>query len=361
MSKHHIRRAFTLIELLVVIAIIAVLIALLLPAVQAAREAARRIQCVNNLKQMGLALHNYHSAQNAIVPGRIWAQGTAVPGNGQCSGFFFSNCQDTAWFLLILPYYEGTTIANAFNYSIGWSDPTAGPGPITLGLYANSTVTSTKLAVFQCSSDRDTTFTWPAPFNASLPGDSRGNYAANWGNTQWDQGLFTTNFSAPANAGLPLPNTTLPMPFPFFPKAISFASVTDGLSNTVILSEILKGNGGDIRGDLWASLPGANAFITRFTPNGFIDYYRQAVPGLGVIATGDVLPAGWCAPDPGLPCFNGAVEQATFAGSRSLHPGGVNSLLGDGSVKFIKNTINPVTWIGLGSISGGEVISADQY
>jgi hypothetical protein len=170
------------------------------------------------------------------------------------------------------PVYEGTTIANAFNYSIGWSGPTAGPGPITLGLYANSTVTSTKLAVFQCPSDRDLPFTWPAPFNTSLPNDTRGNYAANWGNTQWDQGLFTTNFSAPGNAGLPLPNTTLPMPFPFFPSAISFASVTDGLSNTMLISEILKGSGGDIRGDLWASLPGANAFTTRFTPNGFIDY-----------------------------------------------------------------------------------------
>jgi prepilin-type processing-associated H-X9-DG protein len=96
-------------------------------------------------------------------------------------------------------------------------------------------------------------------------------------------------------------------------------------------------------------------------PNGFIDYYRQAVPGLGAIATGDVLPAGWCVSDPGLPCANDTVEQTTFAGSRSLHPGGVNSLMGDGSVKFMKNTINPVTWIALGSISSGEVISADQY
>jgi prepilin-type processing-associated H-X9-DG protein len=82
---------------------------------------------------------------------------------------------------------------------------------------------------------------------------------------------------------------------------------------------------------------------------------------LGVIATGDILPAGWCVSDPGLPCFNDAVEQTTFAGSRSLHPGGVNSLLGDGSVKFSNNTINPVNWIGLGSISSGEVVSADQY
>src|SRR5271168_2295609 len=108
------RRGFTLIELLVVIAIIAVLIALLLPAVQAAREAARRIQCTNNLKQLGLAIANYESGNNCIVSSDVFGN------NGFCSGFGFSNnCQNTPWFVMMLPFIEQAPLANAFNYQIG--------------------------------------------------------------------------------------------------------------------------------------------------------------------------------------------------------------------------------------------------
>src|SRR5208337_829615 len=223
MSIRSNRSAFTLIELLVAIAIIAVLISLLLPAVQAAREAARRTQCVNNLKQMGLAIHNYHSAQNVIVTGRVWSLASYANGNGKCNGNVLSGCQDTPWFVLLLPYYEQSTLSNAFNYSLGSSGPLLGPQMLPLGLFANSTVTSTKIAMFQCPSDRDTLFTYPPPYKTFLSTDTRGNYAVNWGNTQYDQGLQTTNFPA---------GTTLPMPFPLV-STVSFASVTDGLSNTV--------------------------------------------------------------------------------------------------------------------------------
>src|SRR3989442_1685570 len=108
------RRAFTLIELLVVIAIIAVLIALLLPAVQSAREAARRIQCTNNLKQLGLAMHNYHSASNSFPSGIIYQvpTGCSSPGFGR-------GCQNPPWFPLVFPFLEEATMANAFNYAIG--------------------------------------------------------------------------------------------------------------------------------------------------------------------------------------------------------------------------------------------------
>src|SRR3954452_14620659 len=109
------RRGFTLIELLVVIAIIAVLIALLLPAVQAAREAARRIQCANNMKQLGLALHNYHDVNNGLPPGRIWS-GTGFP-------TIFSGQQNTTWFCLMLPMFEQGVLANAFNYALGAEGP----------------------------------------------------------------------------------------------------------------------------------------------------------------------------------------------------------------------------------------------
>src|SRR4051812_22750896 len=113
------RRGFTLIELLVVIAIIAVLIALLLPAVQAAREAARRAQCVNNCKQLGLALHNYHDVNNGLPPGRIWQAGL----NG--CGYNFFQCQDTSWFVLMLPQFEQQPLATAFNSSLGVGGPLA--------------------------------------------------------------------------------------------------------------------------------------------------------------------------------------------------------------------------------------------
>ncbi len=348
------RRAFTLIELLVVIAIIAVLIALLLPAVQAAREAARRIQCTNNLKQMGLAVHNYHSAQNVIVTGRVFSIGTYANGNGQCSGNVLNGCQDTPWFVLLLPYYEQLTTSNAFNYSLGSSGPLLGPSGLPLGLFANSTVTVSKLGMFQCPSDRDTPYTWPPPYNTVIPFPStRGNYAVNWGNTQYDQGLQTTNL-----AGM-----TLPMPFPL-DKTISFAAVTDGLSNTVFLGEVLKGSNYDIRGFVWSSNASAGSFNTRFTPNGFTDFYQSVNPGLKPspgIATSDTMPNGFCIPEAGLPCQNVNPFAYSFAGTRSKHPGGVNVLFGDGSVRFIKNTISGATWIALGSISSGEVISADSY
>ena len=109
------RRGFTLIELLVVIAIIAVLIALLLPAVQAAREAARRIQCTNNLKQLGLALANYESSNNCYPSSDVWGTN-----NGFCTKFGFGNgCQNTPWFSLMLPFIEQVALANAFNFEIG--------------------------------------------------------------------------------------------------------------------------------------------------------------------------------------------------------------------------------------------------
>src|SRR5271170_1730270 len=114
------RRGFTLIELLVVIAIIAVLIAFLLPAVQAAREAARRIQCTNNLKQLGIAHHNYHDAFGSLVAARIFVA-TACGGGNVRDG-----CQDTPWFCLMLPLFEQQTMYNAFNFAVGESGPLVG-------------------------------------------------------------------------------------------------------------------------------------------------------------------------------------------------------------------------------------------
>ncbi len=336
------RRAFTLIELLVVIAIIAVLIALLLPAVQAAREAARRAQCVNNLKQLGLAMHNYHDVNNGLPPGRIWQNGL----NG--CGYNFFQCQDTSWFILMLPQFEQSTLANAFNYSLGVGGPLA---PLPQGFFANSTVTATKLSVFQCPSDRSQSFQiTPAYAGGVLSGPiaSKGNYVVAWGNTQWDQTDIVNSTGVPV---------------PFLKSAfghdgrISFATITDGLSNTIFMAEILQGAQYDIRGVVWQSIAGGSHFMSRFTPNKTRDFY-------GISNVGDALnQVIFCVSEPvlGLPCIGGIGDRRAFAGPRSHHPGGINTLMGDGSVRFMKDSVNNATWVGLNSIGGGEVISADSY
>ena len=190
------RRGFTLIELLVVIAIIAVLIALLLPAVQAAREAARRIQCTNNLKQLGLGIANYESANNSLPIGIVFDT-NVFPCT---SPSFGHNCQRTPWFVLMLPFIEQGPLYNAFNASIG----TEGPHPqgVPLGFVMNSTVSTTKIPSFQCPSDDSNTFSFAALSAATggrlppLPwSPTKGNYGVNWGNT--DYGQWTTSGALP--------------------------------------------------------------------------------------------------------------------------------------------------------------------
>ena len=336
------RRGFTLIELLVVIAIIAVLIALLLPAVQAAREAARRIQCVNNMKQLGLSMHNYASTHNSFPPGRIWA-----PNAGGSFPTIFAGTPNTPWFCLMLPLFEQGNLANAFNFTLG-SEGWVG-GPVD-GFFANATVAGTKLSVFQCPSDRINTFQInPAYAGGALSGPifTKGNYSASWGNTNWG-----------AQFGSALAPQHLPAAFGHRGN-IGFATVTDGTSNTVFMGETLQGQLFDVRGVVWSTVSGGGSFMTRFTPNAFKDY-------LNLNSGGDFLnndPGLFCSTEPvqQLPCIPGAGDNEAFSGTRSRHPGGVNVLLGDGSVRFIKNSVNPITWIGLNTISSGEVLSADSY
>jgi prepilin-type N-terminal cleavage/methylation domain-containing protein/prepilin-type processing-associated H-X9-DG protein len=378
------RRGFTLIELLVVIAIIAVLIALLLPAVQAAREAARRAQCINNLKQLGLAIANYESG-NVCLP----ISDTFSNTNGFCSGFGFGNgCQNTPWFVQMLPYIEQGPLYNSFNTSIG----TEGPG--YLGFLVNSTVETTRITSFQCPSDSPQTFSMAVlgalagvtGLNWSL---SKGNYGVCWGNADYAQGVSmngaTSNFSRSAylQSAFGINSTATG------PMTIKVASVTDGTSNSMYASEILQGAPDDVRGTVWAVDAGAGSFMTRFTPNGVTDYVRVLPPWNTLVGTtisagalvGDNVdnlasfggltgpgtsPATFgslCDSQPSqqLACYMQYPEGTEYAGARSRHPGGVNALFGDGSVRFVKNSINPGTWIALGSISAGETISSDQY
>jgi prepilin-type N-terminal cleavage/methylation domain-containing protein len=331
------RRAFTLIELLVVIAIIGILIALLLPAVQAARESARRVQCMNNLKQVGIALHQYHGIHNVIVPG-ITSTSLAVRADT------VQGLQYTPWPVMLLPGLEQTAIANSFNFDLGSYGPPALGLP---GFSANSSLMGSKLNVFQCPSDRETIcrligYPGKAVVGIEL---SRGNYAANWGNTVW---LQTNVPVIPAVEYRASPFGAV--------NNRSFAAVSDGLSSTVFVSEILKGRDNDVRGLPWLVIPAANTYMCTLNPNSNLDNIFENNGG------DKLMSEDLCVSETDVPCSIGDSNGSTlYNGSRSLHPGGVHSLLGDGSVRFSKNIINPQVWAAIHSIAGGEVVGASDF
>jgi prepilin-type N-terminal cleavage/methylation domain-containing protein/prepilin-type processing-associated H-X9-DG protein len=336
------RRGFTLIELLVVIAIIGVLIALLLPAVQSAREAARRMQCTNNLKQFGLAIHNYVSTHNALPLGRIWAPRPGRPPDDFPT--IFSGTQNTTWFELMLPNLEQGALASAFNFDLG-AEGFAGAGLAPAwGFLCNSTVSATKMAIFQCPSDavRDFKIT-PAYAGGLLSGPTltKGNYAVSWGNTNWRQrAIGTQNYLKSA----------------FGHYLVRLQDIRDGTSSTAFAAEVLQGAQYDVRGVMWSSVPGGGSYMTRFTPNKYNDY-------LNLVNGGDFLNQPiFCVPElPQLPCTGTAGDSEAFAASRSRHPGGVNVLFGDGGVRFIKDSIDGAIWRAINTIQSNEAISADAY
>ncbi len=338
------RRGFTLIELLVVIAIIGVLIALLLPAVQQAREAARRIQCTNNLKQIGLAMHNYADRSGCFPPGM----------KGCCWG---------TWLVFLLPEIEQGQLYNAWN-TLGNNVPSGGTydGYLRYAGAANATVTATRVSAYFCPSDpnnRSLTTIGPTINNIKFSTTSQ-NYVVNFGNTNVGQQPITQNgilynfLGAPfGDVGSPQPDITGGALAGTVNGTVPLAAVTDGLSGSLLASEILVGSGSggqygasyDLRGFSWwaysASFTGFN------TPN-------TSKPDL-------MQSSGYCVyPYPNNPpCAPGTTATGIQLATRSKHPGGVTSAFCDGSVKFIKNTINPDVYRALSSTKGNEVISSD--
>jgi prepilin-type N-terminal cleavage/methylation domain-containing protein len=328
------RHGFTLIELLVVIAIIAVLIGLLLPAVQKIREAANRMSCQNNLKQIALANMNYESTYGTFLPG--------VGKNGCCWG---------TWMVPILQFMEQDNLGKIY-INFGGLDPT---GP-RYGGGVNNTVSSTRIKSFTCPTD--TPQLWGVR--------TKHNYVLNAGNTtffqvalplratpttpgytpflgapfswytnsdlNWDS---TVPWDVPVSRGGPDPNNGK------MGRPVKIGEITDGTSNTMMASEAIQGRTDDLRGFTWWG--GAAGFTTYIGPNS---------------TEQDVVTGGICRPlvSPRLPCTTtSTAARARLMGARSLHPGGLSASMCDGSVRFVSETISMVVWRALSTSQGGEV------
>jgi len=365
------RRGFTLIELLVVIAIIAVLIALLLPAVQAAREAARRAQCVNNLKQLGLAIHNYHSVNDGLPPGGqsfSGGDGGGIPAFGWVHG-----PQNFGMKTRLLPYMEQQPLYNALNFRVTASQwvPTPAAPYVQNGYNMNSTAAWAKVSFFICPSDGNNS-------NQTMPGPT----SSGPGCCSWVQGL---NISYANNLGMNRYNNNWAMNGPSymvgndccFTKPLSFASVTDGLSNTVIFSEWVKGKGTNTSGainNVYQNGPGVTA-VAMNTVGTVANIQLAALCQNTVFNTGnswDFKGEAWISEDSGRGGGYFHIQTPnrkscnccghdTIVGASSYHPGGVNVTMLDGSVKFIKDTVNPITWYAISSIDWGETVSSDAF
>jgi prepilin-type processing-associated H-X9-DG protein len=370
-----------LIELLVVIAIIAVLIALLLPAVQSAREAARRAQCTNNLKQIGLALHNYESSNGSFPPG---GESTNFNLSYVTTPYPTSQFIDGNWSALarILPYMEGGNAYTALNFNLLEYNDAFG---------MNYTGASQVVAVYLCPSaphtpDGGRDGTEPAANDGGVaaalggPGYGYGDYGATVYTDidPFGQTLYAVNFPAtPYRNKYSRANGLLKQ------GLTRIAEATDGTSNTIAIGEDA---GRDPRYEspytqnvyidkAGAGAPFANtaAWVAGTSPNdpgvaggytGFRRYWRWAEPdeAFGVSGT----PNNKYRPEnEGVDWPTTTVSAGNNAGHNDelsgWHPGGINCLFGDGHVAFIKDTISPVTLRGLVTLGGGEVLSSDQY
>lgn len=344
------RRGFTLIELLVVIAIIAVLIALLLPAVQNAREAARRTQCRNNLKQIGIALHAYHESLGVFPLGR---ERSMLDRNGRCYGAYAH----------LLPYLGENNMYNAINFVLNPEHDPSGTGPSGPLQVENTTVMNQSLESMLCPTDLFT----------KLQADTGvHNYLLNTG---------TTFSISPRN-----PSAT-PINGIFFENsAVRVQDIIDGTAQTICISETIKSEGGP---NVWDGRSPTNGFVlTRGNNNSTngpeLINYTANCSGAGLVLQ-QTRGSRWLMGAPGHSMYNHArtpnhpavdcrgglphSNRTNFwwdrlslnVAARSRHPGGVHSLFCDGSVKFVSDSVDRVVWRALGSRNGQELMANTAF
>jgi prepilin-type N-terminal cleavage/methylation domain-containing protein len=331
------RTGFTLVELLVVIAIIGILIGLLLPAVQAAREAARRMQCSNNLKQLGLAMHNYESTFKKVP--RL-ASVVGKPGFPMQNSTW--NCFSAH--VGILPFIEQTPLFNQFQFNMFHHDQTAPAGQVpalTLG--------RNRIVHFLCPSDPD------FPVATEL---GQNNYGWSEGsNVGWDvSGTFQNGFFKRD-------------------RETRFGEVSDGLSNTIMAAEFVKGDNNTAiltnMGDFANGIAFPSGFTLAFPPQSAVDAYgaltraagshraisgrRWIAPGFYNTAINTVATPNWQFP---AGMLKGAAQEGESQGvfpARSRHTGGAQHAFGDGSVRFVSSNTDSRNYQALGSATGGDI------
>ncbi|EAQ78990.1 DUF1559 domain-containing protein [Blastopirellula marina] len=314
-SYHRARSGFTLVELLVVIAIIGVLIALLLPAVQQAREAARRMQCSNNLKQLGIVMHNYHDTFGRFTPGVV---GLVNFDGGRGTGSFDGN--PPTWMLMILPFIEQAALYDGMKSHLdGGGNPATAPGRFTVidGLTCPSDPNGRKITNIEPS-------VWSGNFGFA------GNYVSCSGSE-----VFTPT----ADANMRNRNGIF-----YANSRTDLADVTDGTTNTLLMGEILvvpdvaprNSTNQDLRGSYYFGRRASGSFSTLEPPNTIVGDRSSS-----------------CRNFMRAPC-NGAGTDNMVIYSRSFHPGGAEFGLADGSVRFISETVDRSVYQAYGTRGGNE-------